>query len=130
MRLLLTTDKSAMAKAAVRPDRGRSTILIRLGIEAPKDVAVRREELVASATKRSLAVAQNRLYGRRHELNGWVSCRRITCANCLYTIANRGEIGLGLFFVAAKSERLTRSGYCDSYGSGRIRGKCSSFEME
>ena len=30
---------------------------IRLGIEAPKDVAVWREELVASATKRELAVA-------------------------------------------------------------------------
>jgi carbon storage regulator len=30
---------------------------IRLGIEAPKEVAVWREELVASATKRELAVA-------------------------------------------------------------------------
>ena len=31
---------------------------IRLGIEAPKDVAVRREELVASAPKRELAVVR------------------------------------------------------------------------
>jgi len=30
---------------------------IRLGIEAPRDVAVRREELVASAPKRELAEA-------------------------------------------------------------------------
>ena len=30
---------------------------IRLGIEAPKDVAVRRSELESSAAKRSLAVA-------------------------------------------------------------------------
>ncbi len=31
---------------------------VRLGIEAPKNVAARREELVASATKRELAVAR------------------------------------------------------------------------
>jgi len=35
---------------------------IRLGIEAPKDVAVRREELVASS-QRELAVARNRQCG-------------------------------------------------------------------